>query len=68
MAEKKTEEETIRAVKEIIKTRREVEKEEKARILDKRRIINIYNKEVKEREKKQKKITKKKEKTRKQTN
>ena len=51
MAEKEIKEEIIRAVKKIIKARREVEKEEKARILDKRRIINIYNKEVKKREK-----------------
>ena len=52
MAEKKAEEETIRAIKKIIKVRKEVKKKEKARILDKRRIISIYNKKVKEREKK----------------
>ena len=52
MAEKKVEEETIRTIKKTIKTRRKIEKKEKTRILDKRRIINIYNKKVKKREKK----------------
>ena len=51
MAKKETKEETTRATKKTIKARRKTEKEEKARILDKRRVINIYNKKIKEREK-----------------
>ena len=51
MAEKEAEKKTIRAVKKAIKARKEVEKKKKARILNKRRIINIYNKKIKEREK-----------------
>ena len=51
MAEKKAKKKTIRAIKKVIKARREAEKKKKARILDKRRVINIYNKEIKEREK-----------------
>ena len=68
MAEKEVKKETIRAAKKTIKVRKEVEKEEKTRILDKRRIISIYNKKVKKREKEQKKVVRKKEKTRKQIN
>ena len=52
MVEKKVKKETIRAAKKTIKTRKKIEKKKKARILNKRRIINIYNKEVKKREKK----------------
>ena len=51
MTKKKIKKKIIRAVKKAIKTRKEAEKKEKARILDKRRIINIYNKKVKKREK-----------------
>ena len=51
MVKKKAEEKTTRAAKKAIKARRKIEKKEKARILDKRRVISIYNKEVKEREK-----------------
>ena len=52
ITEKKTKEETIRAIKKTIKTQKKIKKKKKARILNKRRIINIYNKEVKKREKK----------------
>ena len=68
MAEKEIKKKTIRAVKKAIKARRKTEKEEKAYILDKRRVISIYNKKVKEREKEQKRVVRKKEKIRKQTN
>ena len=51
-----------------IKARRKVEKKEKARILDKRRAISTYNKKIKKREKEQKRLIRKKEKTRKQAN
>ena len=51
MAKKKIKKEIIRAAKKTIKTRKKTEKKKKARILDKRRVINIYNKEIKEREK-----------------
>ena len=68
MTEKKIKKETIRAIKKAIKTRGEVEKKEKTRILDKRHIISIYNKKIKEREKEQKRGVKKEEKTREQAN
>ena len=68
MAEKEIKKKTTRAAKKAIKARREAEKKEKARILDKRRVISTYNKEVKEREKKQKRMIRKEEKTRKQAN
>ena len=51
MAEKEIKEETIRTAKKAIKARRKAEKKKKARILNERRVISTYNKEVKKREK-----------------
>ena len=51
MAEKKIKKKIIRTAKKAIKVRKKTEKKKKTRILNKRRVINIYNKKIKEREK-----------------
>ena len=67
-AQKKAKAETNQMEKEEAKTRREVEKAEKARLVEECRVISIYNKKMKAQEQKRKHVLREEQKLQKQIN